>query len=249
MQVKRTLLFWSLGDKTRIKALSLLLTLKSRLGKTQSINNASQNKIASIAGVSPSTIKRYMVIWQRLGLVEWRGKKGDVFVVNRMASRTKHRNLDLSRINFKDFKAIYEQFRSFLFLLILSCKAFVKRMIQIANNSKDHKEIREALKSCNRYAERNQDKQLEYVEHGISYSKIGQKIGFCRRTAEKIVKLACRKRWCRKHNNYDWCSMPGVNGMYVEGFTFTTKDYGFISRANTYSLNGKILMALIGGKN
>lgn len=248
MQIKRTLLFWALGDKTRIKSLSLLLTLKSKLDKTQTIHKASLNKIAKTAGVSPTTIKMYMVIWKRLGLIEWRGKNGDVFVVNKVSSKTKHRNVDISRIDFKNFKSIYEQFRSFLFILILSCKTFVKRMIQIANTSKDDQEAKSALKSCNRYAKRNEDKQLEYVENGISYSKIGQKIGFCSRTAENIVKKAIQKRWCRKQTHFEWTYMPGVNYMYVEGYTFTTRDYGFEVKANTYKINRNICMALIDGK-
>ena len=248
MKVKRTFLFWALGDKTRIKALSLLITLKSKLGKTQAIHEATQNKIARIAGVSPSTIKRYMVIWKRLGLIEWRGKDGDVFVINRIASKTKHRNVDISRINFDKFKSIYEQLRSFLFILILSCKAFVKRMIQTVNSSADAEEARLALKSCNRYAKRNKDKLFEYMEYGISYLKIGQKLGFCSRTAEKVVNKAVKKRWCSKKTHFEWTYMPGVNGMYVEGFTFTTRDYGFVVKANTYNVNRNILMALINGK-
>lgn len=247
MQIKRSLLFWAMGNKTNIKAVSLLINLKARLDKTSAIHKASINNIANIAGVSPNTIKRYIPIWMLLGLVEWRGKNNDILVINRLSSKTRHRNIDISRIDTKDFKTVYKNIKSFLFLLILSCKGFVKRMIQIANNSKDPKEVKSALKSCNRYAKRNRNKQLEYVDYGISYSKIGQKLGFCRRTAESIVKNACKKRWCRKQNNYDWQSMPGVNRMYVEGFTFTTKNYGFIIHANTYSLNRNISMALIEG--
>ena len=190
-----------------------------------------------------------MIIWKRLGLIEWRGKKGDVLVLNRVASKTKHRNIDISRINFDKFKSIYEQFRSFLFILILSCKAFVKRMIQTVNTSKDAEEARLALKSCNRYAKRNKDKLFEFIEYGISYSKIGQKLGFCSRTAENIVKKAIKKRWCSKQTHFEWTRMPGVNGMYVEGYTFTTKDYAFKVNANTYSVNRNLLMALINGKN
>jgi len=241
-------MFWAMGKKTNIKAVSLLIGLKRRLDKTSAIHKASLNKIAKVAGVSPNTIKVYLPIWLRLGLVEWRGKHKDVFVINRLSSKTRHRNIDISRIDMKDFKTIYENFRSFLFLLVLSCKGFVKRMIQIANTSDDVEEVKMALKSCNRYARRNQNKELEYVDYGISYWKIGQKLGFCRRTAEKVVKFACKKHWCRKYNNYEWWSMPAVNGMYVEGFTFTTQNYGFVAHANTYKLNRNIGMALIEGK-
>ena len=85
------------------------------------------------------------------------------------------------------------------------------------------------------------------VIYGISLRKTGQKLGFCKRTAESIVNFAVKRGWCRKFNNVDWTFMPGVNGMYVEGYTFTTKDYGFVIKANSYSLNRNISMALIGG--
>lgn len=237
-----------MGNKTNIKAVSLLISLKSRLDKTSTIQKASQNKIAETAGVSPNTIRRYLPIWLRLGLVEWRGKNKDVFVINRLSSKTKHRNIDLARLNFKDFKRVYETFRSFLFILALSCKEYVKRMIRTVSNSCDANEIKEARKSCNRYAKRDESDELCYNEYGMSYRKIGEKIGFCKRTAEKIVSLAIKKKWCRKETHFEWTSMPGVNCMYVEGFTFTTKDYGFVVKANTYTLNKNICLALIGGK-
>ena len=61
------------------------------------------------------------------------------------------------------------------------------------------------------------------------------------------VDFAVKRRWCRKFNNYDWTFMPGVNKMYVDGFTFTTMNYGFVVMANTYTLDRNICMALIGG--
>lgn len=247
MQVKRALLFWTMGNKTNLKAVSLLIALKSKLDKTSSLNKASQNKIAELAGVSPNTIKRYMPVWERLGLVEWRGKNKDVFVINRLSSKTKHRNIDLSRVDMKSFKSIYESLKSFIFLIVLSCKCFVKRMIRIATDPKKGEDYKGAKKFCNRYARREQERVIEYKEYGISYKKIGEKLGFCKRMAEKIVEKAVKKGWCHKETHFEKVSMPGVNRMYVEGFTFTTKNYGFIVKANTYKLNRNIGMALIGG--
>lgn len=247
MKIRRQLLFWAIGNKTNIKAVSLLIVLKNRLGKTSSLCNASQNKIASVCGVSPNTIKSYMPIWERLGLVEWRGKNHDVFVINKLCSRTNHRNVDISRIDMSNFWKVYNGLRSFMFLVFLSCKDLVKRMIRTATDSEDLSEVKKARKFCNRYAKREKGKDFEYKEYGISLRKIGQKLGFCKRTAESIVNYAVKRYWCRKNKNIDWTFMPGVNRMYVEGFTFTTKNYGFVVMANTYTLNRNIRMALIGG--
>ena len=138
--------------------------------------------------------------------------------------------------------------RSFLFLLIISCKEFVKRIIRITKESKDYNQVKEALKNCNRYAQRNELQELIYRELGISYLKIAEKLGFCKRTAQTIVAFAVKKGWCHKHTHFEWVHMPGVNYMYVEGFTFTTANYGFIVLANTYTLNRNIGLVLIGGK-
>ena len=162
MKIRKQLLFWAMGNKTNIKAVSLLIVLKKQLGKTSSLCNASQNKIASLCGVSPNTIKSYMPVWIRLGLVEWRGKNNDVFVVNKLCSKTSHRNVDISRIDMSSFWKVYNGFKSFLFLIILSCKDLVKRMIRTATDSDDLSEIKKARKFCNRYAKRDKNKDFEY---------------------------------------------------------------------------------------
>jgi len=249
MQVKRAIIFGTMGNKTEQKAVVLLMLLKHRLDKTSSISNASQNKIASILNVSPSTVKRYLPVWEKMGLVEWRGKKGDVFVVKKISSSTKHRNFDMKRLDFKCFKNLYQTFRSFLFLIANSRKEFVKRLIRIANQPKKGEDFKKARKNCNKYAKQTKgDDGFVYHEYGFSLKGIGRILGFCSRTVEDIVKLAINKKWCNKERHYEWMKLPGVNRMFVEGYTFTTMNYGCVVSANTYPMSRAILMAIIGGK-
>lgn len=238
-----------MGDKTEQKAVVLLMLLKDRLGKTSSLPNASRNKIAGLLNVSPNTVKRYMPIWERMELVEWRGKDNNVFVVKKLSSSTRHRNFDLKRLNFKSFKGLYQTFRSFLFMVANSRKEFVKRLIRIANDPQRGEDFKKARKDCNRYAkqERNDD-GFVYHEYGFSYKGIGRILGFCARTAQNIVNLSLKKGWCSKERHNEWTKLPGVNRMYVEGYTFTTKNYGCIVRANTYQMSRSIVMAIINGK-
>lgn len=249
MQVKRALLYSVMGAKADIKALALLMLLKERLGITSSLKKASINKIAAKAGVSPSTIKRYMAIWEHWGIVEWRGSRHDVFVVKKMSSSAKHRNLELNKLNFKNFKILYDHLRSFLFVMANARKEFVKRMIRIVTNPRRGEDWKKAKKSCNHLVvTKDNEKGFVYKEYGFSYKGIGNALGFCARTAEKIVDFAIGKHWCKKERHYDWSFLPNVCGMYVEGYTFTTRNYGYIIKANTYEAAPFLRMALIGGK-
>ena len=249
MQVKRAIVFGTMGDKTAQKSVVLLMLLKNRLDKTSSIPKASQNKIASLLNVSPSTVKNYMPIWEDMGLVEWRGKDMKVFVVKKLYSSTKHRNFDMKRLDFGSFKNLYQTFRSFLFLIANSRKEFVKRLIRIANEPRKGEDFKKAKKDCNRYARQTRGEDgYTYHEYGFSYKGIGRILGFCARTAENIVSLAIKKRWCDKEQHYKWTKLPGVCRMFVEGFTFTTMNYGCVVAANTYPMKRSILMAIIGGK-
>ena len=249
MQVRRSLLYETMGDKTAQKAVSLLMLLKKRLDKTSSLHDASYNKIAAILNISPTTVKKYIAIWEEYDLIEWRGKNHNVFVVKKLSSSTKHRNLDVHRLDFSSFKNLYNTLRSFLFLVANSRKDYVKRLIRIVNNPRKGEDFKEAIKGCKKYADRRpNEKGFVYKEFGLSYKRIGKILGFCSRTAENIVNLALQKHWCKKERHFDWDFLPGVNRMYVEGYTFTTTNYGFKVSANTYANSRGWGMALIGGK-
>ncbi len=238
-----------MGDKTLQKAVALLLLLKNRLGKTSVINNASQNQIARVAGVSPSTISRYLPLWQELGFVVWQGKRSDMLVVKRLSSKTDHRNYDVQRLDYSSFKSLYHSFRDFLFLIVQSRKDYIKRMIRIATNPNWNENFKAARKTCKRYAKMYRGDETEtYHEFGLSYKCIAQKLGFCAKTAQNIVSDTIKRRWCRKFTHYSWTILRGVMGMFVNGFTFTTRNYGFVVEANTYEMSHYWHLVLIDGK-
>lgn len=231
-----------------MKAIALLLYLKKKVWKSSSISRSSYNRIAKFASVSPNTIKKYMPVWIRLGLIEWQGRNKDVFVIRKFSARREHRNYDISRLDFSSFKNTYYSLRSMLFLIMQSQKEYVKRMVRSTYKPKKLLEYKAARRFCNRHAHTDENGKFVFIENGISYKKIGKVIGFCERTAERIVQFALKKKWCKKETHYNYTYMPGVCFREVEGYTFTTWNYAYIVGANTYTLSDSMNGSLLDGK-
>lgn len=248
MQIRRTILLNIMGDKAAQKAVSLLLLLKSRIGRTSSIKGASVNKIAALSGTSPSTIKKYIHVWEEMRLVEWQGSNGNVLIIRRLASKTHHRNVEVDKLNYKTFKMLYKTLRSLLFLILNSHKRFIERLLRTATDPQHGEDYKKARKLSEYYARRDADGVFRYKEYGLSYKTIAKKLGYCARTAEEIVKFALKLKWCRKTTRFLSQFMPNVRGLFVEGYTFTTKDHGYKVLANTYSENRYWYGILLDGK-
>lgn len=231
MRLRKRLLYDTYGDKRWQKALALLMFLKSKAGTTQRIANFSYNKIRKISGLSSTTIKKHFEILKQNGLIAFEGKAKDILVLKGISSRKAHRNIEAKKIVGKTFKDTYHALRAVLFLNLQARKMFVKRMLRIAHNPRKGENFKKAKKFCKHYANSN-----KFNELGISYKTIGKKVGFCARTAENIVKFALNKRWCRKETHYQATYLPGVNFKWVEGYKFTTYNYGWNIMANTYKL-------------
>lgn len=237
-----------MGDKTAQKAVSLLMLLKSRIGRTSAIKGASMNRIAALAGTSPSTIKKYLPMWRNMQLVEWQGTKGDVLVIKRLASKTNHRNVEVDKLDYKTFKMLYKTLRSLLFLILNSHKSFIRRLLRVVTDPRKGENYKKARKLSEFYACREADGTFRYKEYGLSYKTTARKLGYCARTAEEIIKLAIRKKWCSKTTRYMSQYLPKVRGRFVEGYTFTTMNHGYKVLANTYTENRYWYGILLGGK-
>lgn len=248
MKIRRTILLSIMGDKAAQKAVSLLMLLKSRIGRTSSIKGASVNRIAAISGTSPSTVRKYIPIWEDMQLVEWQGSRGDVLTIKRIASKTHHRNVEVDRLNYKTFKMLYKTLRSLLFLILNSHKRFIERLLRTATDPQNGEDFKKARKLSEFYARRDADGVFRYKEYGLSYKTIANRLGYCTRTAEEIVKFAVKLKWCRKTTHFLSHFLPNVRGMFVEGYTFTTRDHGYKVLANTYSENRYWYGILLDGK-
>lgn len=199
-----------------------------------------------MARIHTETFKKYLPIMVDMGLVRFDGKNNEHLVICCMRSKHKARNVDIHRFSFKSFKSVYNSLRAFLVLILQQRKDYVARTLQIARNPRKGQDFNSARKAVKRLVRQGVLKSVydNVKELGLSYKRIAKEVGVCVRTAERVVFFALQKRWCRKQTHFLRVEMRGVNRMYVEGFTFTTRNYGFIVSANTYTLSRGIRQSL-----
>lgn len=240
MLLKRKIFHDCTGNPRVQKAVSLALLLKHRLGRTSTLHNWSTNKLHDVAGVSASTIKKYMPIMKSMGLVHFCGKNNQHLVVSKISSHTAHRNICIDEFCFDTFKDIYNSLRAFIALAVQARKDFIRRTIQTYLNPANHKVFIKARKTLKRLVKIGvlSGVDAEYKEYGLSYKRIAQEIGVCIRTAQRVVKYAVGNGWCRKHQNKEAYELRGVSFRDTgEIFTYATKHWVVQMHANTYSLS------------
>lgn len=234
------------SDTRKQKAVAIAVYLKKLCGRGSTIRNYNPYKIQKLTHIHPNTFKSYLPIMVEMGLVRFDGKDNEHLVICRMHSRHGQRNIDIHRFSFKSFKSVYHSLRSFLMLILQQRKDYVYRTLQIARDPKKGQDFNQARKAVKRLVRQGVLKSVyeNVKELGMSYKRIAREVGVCVRTAERVVAYALQKRWCSKQTHYERVEMRGVNRMYVQGFTFTTKNYGFIVSANTYTLSKGIRVSL-----
>ena len=219
--------------------MALALYLKKLCGRDSTIRDYNPYKIQKLARIHPNTFKNYLPLMVEMGLVRFDGKDNEHLVICCLHSRHKTRNIDIHRFSFKSFKSVYNSLRAFLVLILQQRKDYVVRTLQIARNPKKGQDFTSARKAVKRLVKQGVLKSVydNVKELGLSYKRIAKEVGVCVRTAERVVSFALQKRWCRKQTHFQCVEMRGVNRMYIDGFTFTTRNYGFIVKANTYTLS------------
>lgn len=244
MELKRRLAYEIQGSPLKQKALALAICVKLHIDISSAIPNFSINKLHTITGLSPNTIKKFLPIMEELGFVSYQGKDNNVLVVHRLCSKKKHRNITIDRIKTGSFKQIYNSLRSFIFLFIQANKDSIKRLFQSISNPKSMKELRSAKRTCKHLAALNIVFGNEYQEYGLSLRKIASSIGCCVKTAQKVVDFAIKNKWAKKNNHYKKDYMPNVCYTNIDGYTFTTLNHGYKVYANTYELSKPIATSL-----
>ena len=229
--IRRSILREIADDKRKQKAVALALCLKEKSGNSSVIRSYTPHKVARMVGVHRNTAKKYISILIEMNLAEI--TNGDLFI-KRMVSGSKHRNIDISAFTINTTKNIYHQIRDLLFLLVQAGKDFIRRLLRLRKDPPqgvDFKKVRRLSKKC------CGNPDAEYEERGLSYKTIAKRIGCCTRTAVKVVKDAIRRKWCEKTNHCERHYLPNVWYAEIPGYTFTTIDYGFIIKPNTYDLS------------
>lgn len=224
------------------KAVSMSLFLKKH-AVSSAIHDYSVNKIRLLTGLSANVIKKHVDILLVYGLAEFVGKKKDIFILHTLKSGTKHRNVYINDDNFeyngnirKNNKAQRVKHIDDLLCIamiteIQKHKDYAKHIIQKKEKPKNLQEFKTALSTC-----KNAGWGKFYVENGLSYSTIAQRLGVGVQKAFLLIKKAVEQKILKKVNNIKKVLYPGA--IYIQdlikSYTYIYKDYVYQVNANTY---------------
>lgn len=233
------------------KTVAMALCIKSKAGRNSTVFNYNPNKIHELTGVSPSTFKYYLPLMEQMGLVHYAGAKNQHLVINCLKSSHKERNIKLEGMCMESFKEIYNTLRAYILLFIQRRKDYIKQLLQIAFNPlrSQIERCKGARKKVRNYVRKGILRNTECKENGISLKYIANAVGCCVKTAQKVVGFAVSHGLCTKHKNFERVKLPCVCYREVDGYTFTTMNYGYIIHANTYSLTAAANSSFGGGEN
>ena len=225
------------GSQRLLKAIAMLLLVRKRKGTT--ISHFSYNKLHDITGMHATTIRKNIDTLKEVGLIMM--DKSGALTFRSIISRHSRRNARLSKIDFSNIKTIVRSLQAILFVNIQLRKDYAKRVIRKAHNGRNPKQVKAAQKLSRRYGWAH-----DYNEKGLSYEGIAKRMRVCKQTAEKIVNFAVSRKMVQKFCHYTYTYMKGIWYHYLEGYTYTTRNYAVKVQANTYEPAKVFVGALVG---
>lgn len=224
------------------KAIAFSLFVKSNVTSSV-IKKWNINKLHVITGVSATVVAQRIAVLSEYGFVGFEGVHGEHLVFKSLHSNTSHRNVKLPALQFttdsikkknskaQQIKGIEELLAAMLLAEIQRHKKFAEQTIQKSLNPSTKDEYKKAVKSCNRL-----NYGRKFVDNGISYKYMAQKIGFSVFSAQKMVKFALKHKIIQKAQTV-FKKVKGI-GKYIEdmitGYTFCYHNYIYKVFANRY---------------
>lgn len=216
------------NNKELLKAVALLV-YSYHCNQGNVIKDYNAHKLSVLTGASHKTVTARVNTLLEYGYCSM--EKGNL-VFKSIVSRHKERNISLEKINFASLKDVEKSLYGILVVIIQSRKDFCKGTVRRAYDGKDYKEIKSARLILRKFRYGS-----EYKEFGLSYRKIAACLGVSIKSAFSYVKYAINQGMIKMTRNFKSFFLPNVNKREIEGFTFTTKNYGYIIGANIYSIN------------
>ena len=228
--IRRSLIIECFGNNELLKALAMAYLIKHRT-KSSNIRHYSINLIHSITGIHAVTIRKRLQTLNEYGLILI---ENDNLIIRSTVSKHVKRNMNIGRMDFTSVKTVERSLQALQVVFMQQRKDFCKHTIHNAHHGFNPKKIKAARKACRKYGFGD-----KYVEHGLSYAIMARKLGLAVTTVFNIVKQGIRRKYFKKFTHFAWTVLKGVCGMDIQGYTFTTKNYGFQVQSNTYTVGCK----------
>lgn len=244
-QIRRKILHQMYRNPKLRKAVAFSLYVKSQTASS-TVQNWTINKLHELTGVSSLAIRERLKVLRELGLIEEIGAHKKHLVFKTLKSHTSHRNASVPTIEFilnknirknekaQKIKLIENTLSVMLVIEMQSRKEFAKQMIRQKNDPVNLQELKVAQKACNHFGYGKR-----YVDNGISYKHIAEKLGVSIQKAFEIISFAVKNQILRKKRNiqsrYLSC-FKYIEDMIKHSYTYYKNNHVVKVSANTYSL-------------
>ena len=215
------------GNKKLLKALAMLLFFYHKAA-VNTVKDYNTHKLTKMLGISASTVNKRMATLREYGIAIL---EKDTLIFKSIVSKHRDRNISLEKINYSSLKDVEKSLYGILLVVIQSRKDYCRRTIRRAMNGKTFKEVKSARLILRRCGYGN-----EYKEFGLSYRRIARFFGCSIKSAFNYVRFALKQGMIEVKRNFQSFLLPSVNHREIEGYTFTTKNYGYIIGANIYNI-------------
>ena len=225
--IRTSLIKETFGNIDLLKALAMAYLIKHRT-KSSNVRHYSVNLIHTITGMHAVTIKKRLRRLEEYGFIII---EKDNLIIRSTVSKHVKRNMNIGRMDFTSVKTVERSLQALQVVFMQQRKDFCKHAIHNAHHGFNPKKIKAARKACRKYGYGD-----KYVERGLSYETMAKRLSVSVSTIFNIVKLGVKKKFFKKFTHFEWTFIKGVNGADIQGFTFTTANYGFQVQANTYKV-------------
>ena len=229
------------SSKRIVKAISLLIWVKKNY-PTSCVKNFSVNILHEKTGLHYTTLKKRLETLKQMGLVEFIGKDKRTLRFKRISATNSRNNINLDHIVFDSVKDVEKSLYAQFIVEIQIRKSFVKQVIKSYKSPKSKQEYdwaREQMKRCG-------IENDKFVDYGLSYKAIANKLGISIQKAMSIIKYAIWKKFIRKVKQKKqwivtkckgaWTAIEDLknNQNFREGFTFAMSNCFILVKANKY---------------
>ena len=232
MQILRELFNDIITSTLKTRAVAMSVFIKKRF-KSSAIHNFSYNKLHEITGLHAETCKKYVKALKNLGLVEFVGNNKDILLFKTLHSRHERKNIKIDEIVGHTVKTIFYSLLAIFNVEIVRHKDFAKQVIAESTNGFN------GIKKASRKAWYYGYKGKEFMDNGISFKTIANKLNCGIQKAQNIIKFAVEYCFLNKHHHAEQTNdIDAIRRFYnnPEDYTFATRHNLYIIKANSYTL-------------
>lgn len=218
-----------LGNSRLLKAVAFVLFFRHKCGNISTLKNFTINRLHELTGLHSTTIRKRLATLKECGLICV--ERGMLMFRSLTSKNHARRNMRLSKFCYKTIKDVEYSLHCLLLTIKLQQINFAKSTILKATNGRTHKEVKAARRTARKYGYGR-----KFIDCGLSYRGIAEFLRTSVSKAVMVIKNAVSRGFVTKKSNFEALFMQNVNHLCLDNYTFTTRNYAYRVKANSYTL-------------